>query len=30
MPIYEYECSECGETTEVFQKSSDSPLAACH
>lgn len=26
MPIYEYECSKCGETIEVIQKFSDKPL----
>lgn len=29
MPIYEYQCDECGETTEVLQKFSDAPLAVC-
>ena len=32
MPIYEYECSKCGNTIEVIQKMSDEPLkkhAAC-
>src|SRR5215813_9012521 len=26
MPIYEYECSKCGERIEVIQKMSDKPL----
>ncbi len=26
MPIYEYECSKCGNTIEVIQKFSDKPL----
>jgi putative FmdB family regulatory protein len=26
MPLYEYRCSECGETFEVIQKFSDEPL----
>jgi putative FmdB family regulatory protein len=26
MPIYEYSCAKCGETIEVIQKMSDSPL----
>ena len=29
MPIYEYQCEKCGETTEVLQKFSDAPLAVC-
>lgn len=29
MPIYEYECLSCGKRTEVLQKMSDPPLAAC-
>ena len=29
MPIYEYRCEQCGETTEVFQKMSDDPLEVC-
>ena len=29
MPIYEYECLSCGKRTEVLQKMSDAPLAAC-
>lgn len=29
MPIYEYQCSQCGETTEVLQKFSDAPLETC-
>ena len=26
MPIYEYQCTECGKTFEIFQKMSDEPL----
>jgi len=29
MPIYEYQCDKCGETTEVLQKFSDAPLTVC-
>lgn len=29
MPIFEYECTECGERTEHLQLSSDSPLVEC-
>ncbi len=29
MPIYEYECRSCGETTEVIQKFSDPALTDC-
>jgi putative FmdB family regulatory protein len=29
MPIYEYECSGCGEIEEAFQKMSDPPLKKC-
>jgi putative FmdB family regulatory protein len=29
MPLYEYECQECGERTEVVQKFSDDPLSTC-
>ena len=29
MPIYEYECSKCGKTSEVMQRFSDSPLTEC-
>jgi len=29
MPIYEYECTQCGEVEEVFQKFSDKPLSRC-
>lgn len=29
MPIYEYECNECGKQCELIQKISDEPLNAC-
>jgi putative FmdB family regulatory protein len=29
MPIYEYECLQCGKNHEIIQKFSDAPLAAC-
>jgi putative FmdB family regulatory protein len=29
MPIYEYECTSCGQITEAWQKFSDKPLRAC-
>ena len=29
MPIYEYECSKCGQVEEAFQKFSDKPLSKC-
>ena len=29
MPIYEYECQECGHQHEVLQKISDVPLTIC-
>ena len=29
MPIYEYECTKCGNHTEALQKFSDSPLTEC-
>jgi len=29
MPIYEYECSKCGEIEEVMQRFSDKPLKTC-
>jgi len=29
MPIYEYECSQCGQIEEVIQKFSDKPLTRC-
>jgi len=29
VPIYEYQCSECGEIFEAFQKISDTPLSQC-
>ena len=29
MPVYEYQCSQCGEITEAWQKFSDLPLTTC-
>lgn len=29
MPIYEYQCSKCGEIFEAFQRITDEPLAHC-
>ncbi len=29
MPIYEYECQECGQVHEIMQKMSDEPLTVC-
>jgi putative FmdB family regulatory protein len=29
MPLYEYQCTECGKKTEVLQRYADAPLAAC-
>lgn len=29
MPIYEYECSQCGRVEEAIQKFSDKPLTRC-
>jgi putative FmdB family regulatory protein len=29
MPIYEYECTKCGQVEEAFQRFSDKPLAKC-
>lgn len=29
MPIYEYECQDCGRIEEVFQKFSEKPLRTC-
>ena len=29
MPIYEYQCDDCGNVVEAFQKMSDDPLAVC-
>jgi len=29
VPIYEYQCSKCGEVFEAFQKVSDEPLSQC-
>lgn len=29
MPIYEYECDNCGNIEEAFQKISDDPLSTC-
>ncbi len=30
MPIYEYECLQCGINHEVMQKFSDEPITTCH
>ena len=29
MPLYEYECTQCGRIEEVLQKFSDKPLTTC-
>jgi putative FmdB family regulatory protein len=29
MPIYEYQCADCGQITEAWQKFSDAPLSTC-
>ena len=29
MPIYEYQCDECGDSFDVFQRMSDDPLVTC-
>ena len=29
MPLYEYQCADCGQLTEVIQKFSDEPLSTC-
>ncbi len=29
MPIYEYECLDCGKKFEIFQKMSEDPLKKC-
>lgn len=29
MPVYEYQCKECGHIEEAFQKISESPLDIC-
>jgi putative FmdB family regulatory protein len=29
MPLYEYECTKCGEIEEAIQKFSDPPLTTC-
>lgn len=29
MPLYEYQCNQCGEREEVIQKFSDPPLGLC-
>ncbi len=29
MPIYEYQCTKCGEVFEAFQKITDDPLTQC-
>jgi putative FmdB family regulatory protein len=30
MPIYEYECENCGQVEEAWQKISDAPLETCN
>jgi putative FmdB family regulatory protein len=30
MPIYEYECTKCGQVEEAFQRFSDKPLSKCN
>ena len=29
MPIYEYECTDCGEHFEIIQKINDKPITSC-
>ncbi len=29
MPLYEYQCTQCGEIEEAIQKFSDAPLSTC-
>lgn len=29
MPIYEYQCQECGKRTEMLQRLADAPLTVC-
>ena len=29
MPIYEYQCNQCGKRTELLQRMDDAPLATC-
>lgn len=29
MPLYEYQCKACGESTELLQKISDDPATTC-
>ena len=29
MPVYEYQCTQCGQIEEAFQKISESPLETC-
>ena len=29
MPLYEYQCTQCGEREEAIQKFSDAPLTVC-
>jgi len=29
MPLYEYQCTQCGERTEILQKISDPPSSHC-
>jgi len=30
MPLYEYQCEQCGKIEEAIQKFSDAPLTTCH
>ncbi|MGH9459152.1 MAG: FmdB family zinc ribbon protein [Thermoanaerobaculia bacterium] len=29
MPLYEYQCQECGEVSEVLQRTADAPFTIC-
>lgn len=29
MPVYEYQCTKCGQIVEAFQKISEAPLTTC-